>query len=118
MTKALKIALLALAAGSAPAFGAGEGSIDTLERGKYACEMPGDAATQRGIPAPEENFTITNGSAYDASGKRGAYLRIGNMVTMTSGPKKGDRYTLKSGRFLRKLGRDGKPSGLRCILQR
>ncbi len=26
--------------------------------------MPGDAATQRGVPVPEEAFTITNGSTY------------------------------------------------------
>ncbi len=91
------------------------GRLSTLERGIYACEMPGDAATSRGIPVPEEGFIITNGSAYSADGKSGTYLRVGDMVTMTSGPRKGNRYELKGERYLRKLDATGQPTGLRCV---
>lgn len=105
---------LALTLSGMPAL-AVDGRLDTLPRGAYVCERPGDASTQRGFAAPEEDFKVTNGSAYSAGGKRGTYLRVGDSVTMTSGPHKGKRYELKNERFLRHLGSDGAPTGLRCI---
>ena len=106
---------IALIADGAPALAGVNGRVDTLERGAYACEMPGDAASRRGVPVPEEGFTITNGSAYAADGKNGTYLRVGDIVTMTSGPRKGSRYALKNERHLKKLAQDGNPTGLRCV---
>ncbi|HTN13776.1 MAG TPA: hypothetical protein VL094_03105 [Sphingomonadaceae bacterium] len=107
--------LAAIANASVSARADNDGRLSTLERGTYACEMPGDAATSRGVPAPEEGFVITNGSAYTADGKSGTYLRVGDLVTMTSGPRKGNRYEVKSGRYLRKLDQAGEPTGLRCV---
>ncbi len=107
--------LATVLASAGPALADDSGRLSTLERGTYACELPGDAATQRGVPVPEEGFVITNGSAYSAEGKAGTYLRVGDRVTMTSGPLKGNRYEVKSGRYLRKLDKNGQPTGLRCI---
>ncbi|KPL67773.1 hypothetical protein SZ64_06380 [Erythrobacter sp. SG61-1L] len=107
--------LVAVLATASPALADDGGRLSTLERGTYSCELPGDAATQRGVPVAEEAFVITNGSAYSAEGKAGTYLRIGDLVTMTSGPRKGNRYEVKSGRYLRKLDEKGEPTGLRCI---
>ena len=106
---------LALAIQAVPGSAQVSGRIDTLERGKYICETAGDAASRRGVAAPDEGFSITNGSAYTANGQTGSYLRVDKTVTMTSGPKKGSRYAVKNAYFLRKLGDDGKPTGLRCL---
>lgn len=100
---------------TAPAMATSGGKIGILERGAYVCELPGDAATIRGIAVPEENFSITNSSTYRTETGKGTYLRTGEMVTMTSGPKKGDRYQMKNDSFLRKLSPGSTPSGLRCI---
>ncbi len=108
------MALIALAA---PALASANGRIATLQRGSYICETPGDASTQRGIPVPEEGFTVTNGSAYWVGNKNGTYLRSGDMVTMTSGPYQGNRYLVKGERYLKKLDEKGQPTGLRCVRQ-
>lgn len=112
------IGMAAMALGMAaasPARADDDGRLTTLERGTYSCELPGDAATSRGAPVPGEGFVITNGSAYSADGKSGTYLRVGDMVSMTSGPRKGNRYEVKGERYLRKLDDKGEPTGLRCI---
>ena len=108
------VALAALAIGGAAMADSG-GKIATLERGDYVCEHPGDVTTARGVVAPEEGFTVTNASTYTSPMGGGSYLRTGDTVTMTSGPKKGMRYDMKNERFLRRLGPDGKPDGLRCV---
>ena len=64
---------------------------------------------------PAADFEITNDSTYQVSDGRGTYLRTGDDVRMTSGPRKGERYTVQSEHFLRKVGGNGKDSGLRCI---
>jgi hypothetical protein len=64
---------------------------------------------------PQADFAITNDSTYLVPDGHGTYLRTGDDLRMTSGPRKGDRYTVQSEHFLRKLDADGKDSGLRCI---
>jgi hypothetical protein len=117
MKPLIGLASLGLLLANVPAFAAEGGRLTTMERGQYGCEMPGDAAGQRGVPVPEQSFKVVNASAYVANGKRGKYLRLGETVTMTSGPLKGNRYVLKSDRFLRQVGKDGAMTGLRCIKQ-
>lgn len=117
MKPLIGLASLGLIIVGASASAADSGRLTTLERGEYTCEMPGDAATQRGVPVPEQSFKIINASAYVVNGKRGKYLRLGENVTMTSGPLKANRYLLKSDRFLRQVGRDGEFTGLRCVKQ-
>ena len=108
----LALALALLAFSEAPA--QAQGRIGTLERGTYVCELPGDAAGRAGIEQPDLGFTIGSASRYSSKDGPGTYLRRGNVVEMTSGPRNGDRFQVVSERFLRKL-EDGKPGRLRCI---
>lgn len=88
--------------------------IGTIEQGRYVCELPGDAAGAAGIPQPDESFTITSASRYTSPQGEGTYLRRGDRVTMTSGPRNGDSYAIISRGFLRKI-ENGEPSRLRCV---
>ena len=106
---------IAVTLAAAPALAVSGGQLDTIERGPWACEMPGDAGTTPGVATPEADFIITNGSTYHVPEGHGTYLRTGDDVRMTSGPRQGDRYTLQSEHFLRKLDSNGKDTGLRCI---
>lgn len=109
------IALL-LTAGTAPALAAPGGALGTMQLGTYQCELPGDATGPVGIRAPEHDFTIDNGSNYVTASGRGTYLLTGDLLQMTSGPQKGERYRRQSGGFLRRLAADGSEGDLRCIL--
>jgi len=114
MIRSLTIAaLFAAAAGTAYA----KGPIDTIDRGAYVCEMPGDANGQAGIPQPARNFTIETASRYSAHQGAGTYLRRGDRVEMTSGPRKGEAYRVIHPGFLRVLQADGSVGRLRCVLQ-
>jgi hypothetical protein len=112
--KALSLSILLAAAVAAPALG--QGPIGTVERGVYVCELPGDAARRAGIVQPDESFTIQSASRYSAVQGRGTYLRRGDVVTLTSGPRRGERYTVVSPNFLRRID-NGQPGRLRCLRQ-
>lgn len=101
---------------SAAGLPGGDGPIKTLQRGQYVCELPDMTARTRGIVQPAEGFAIISGSRYRSPQGGGTYLREGDMVMMTSGPRNGVRYKVISEHFLRKMV-NGKPSRLRCILQ-
>ena|SRR5690606_28255008 len=106
----LTIALAALFA--APAFG--QGAIGTVERGVYVCELPGDAAGRAGIEQPDRGFTIESASRYSSPQGGGTYLRRGDTLSFTSGPRQGESYAVMSTAFLRKI-EDGRPGRLRCV---
>lgn len=91
-----------------------EGPIGTLARGAYVCELPGDAAGLASIPQPEANFTIESASRYSSAQGGGTYLRRGDVMTFTSGPRRGESYALISESFLRRI-ENGQPGRLRCI---
>ena len=95
------MALSLILAASVPATGVG--ALGTLERGLYRCEAPGDAAGAAGIAREEEDFEVISSSRYIVPGGRGVYLRKGDLVTMTSGPRKGAQYRLKTEKYLLKL---------------
>ena len=114
--KHLTLAAL-LVAPAAPALAAPGGALDTLPRGDYMCEFPGDATGPVGIRSLENDFTITNASSYAAAGSAGTYLLTGRQVAFTSGPFMGRRYHRLSGGFLRLIDKSGKDSTLRCILK-
>jgi hypothetical protein len=114
MKRAFAFAAITLAA--APALAVPGGEIDTLERGLYVCELPGDALGPRGEHQPAEDFRVVHGSSYRADGERGTYLLTGDRVVMTSGPKKGARYHRLSDGFLRRQNADGSDSELRCVI--
>jgi len=88
--------------------------IGTIERGQYVCELPGDAAGAAGVPQPDQSFTIDSASRYSSPQGDGTYLRRGDRLTMTSGPRNGDSYEIQSRGFLRKI-ENGEPGRLRCI---
>lgn len=90
------------------------GPISTMERGTYACELPGTANSERGIAQPKESFRIASASRYVATEGRGTYLRRGDVLLMTSGPRNGTSYAIVSEKFLRKI-ENGKAGRLRCI---
>ena len=101
------IAMIAFAA-TGPAFAVPGGELDTLPRGLFVCELPGDANGSVGQLVPEADFAISNDSTYQTDLGYGAYLVTGDQVTMTSGPLRGDRFRRVSDRFLRKLDAAGK----------
>ncbi len=109
---ALPAALLAL---SAAALAVPGGPIDVLAPAVYQCEMPGDAGGPTGYRVIGEDFTVVNSNTYYTADGRGTYLLTGNLLVLTSGPKRGQKYNRISDNFLRKLGPDGKDSALRCV---
>jgi hypothetical protein len=103
--------ILAAAAAVAVPPVTGIGQLGTLQRGLYRCETPGDAGGPAGIPREDEDFQVISSSRYTVHGGRGVYLRKGDLVTMTSGPRKGVQYRLESERHLLKVGSE---KDLRC----
>lgn len=91
-----------------------QGAIGVIPRGVYNCELPGDAATGAGIPQPERRLTIKSASRYTSSQGSGTYLRRGDTVTLTSGPRQGERYMVESDNFLRLIEGE-EPGRLRCV---
>jgi len=91
-----------------------QGPIGTVQQGRFVCELPGDAAGPRGVEQPGLGFRIENASRYVADSGSGTYLRRGNELVFTSGPRNGERYQVVTPGFLRKL-EDGAPSRLRCV---
>lgn len=103
-------------AAAAAATHAHDGRLDTLKRGYYACERPGDAEVGPGIAANEYDFLVINGSRYRTPDGTGTYLRTGEKVQMTSGPRKGDAFAMKGERFLEMTAGPGTELAIRCIL--
>ena len=114
MIRSLPVAALLAATSS---IAVAQGPIDTVLRGRYVCEMPGDAAKGASIPQPGRSFTIESSSRYTASQGGGTYLRRGDRLDMTSGPRKGETFLVLRPGFLRERQADGKPGRLRCVLQ-
>lgn len=112
-----RLIAMALLAASCPALAVPGGELDTLPRGMFICELPGDASGSVGQLVPEADFMVSNDSTYQTDLGYGAYLVTGNQVAMTSGPLRGDRFKRISARFLRKLDGEGKETRLRCVLQ-
>lgn len=102
------LAVLVVAAPALP-----QGQIGTIERGQYVCELPGDAGGAVGIHQPQEDFRIASASRYRAQDGDGTYIRRGNVVTMSSGPRNGTQYAVISPSLLRKM-ENGQPGRLRC----
>ena len=91
-----------------------QGSIGTVERGAYVCELPGDAGGPAGMVQPGLALTIESASRYSSPQGAGTYLRRGDTLQLTSGPRQGESYAVVSPSFLRRI-EDGKPGRLRCV---
>ena len=109
-----RLSILSVGAALFAANASAQGPIGTLDRGTYVCELPGDASREAGIPQPEADFTIVGASRYSSAQGGGNYLRRGDVVTFTSGPRKGETYAVISPAFLRRTD-DGRPGELRCV---
>jgi hypothetical protein len=106
--------ILAALAAALPAAALAQGPIGTVERGHYACELPAPVAGDVALPQPEESIEIAGASRYRSPQGNGTYLRRGNRMVMTSGPRNGFEYVLLSETMLRRLD-DGEPGRLRCF---
>jgi hypothetical protein len=106
------LAMLMTAGLAAPAVA--QGAIGTVERGTFVCELPGNAGGQAGIAQPSRSFTIESAARYSSPQGSGTYLRRGNTLTFTSGPRQGETYQLLSERFVRLI-ENGQPGRLRCV---
>ena len=116
LTAMLKIALpAALLAASAAAIAVPGGQIGSLPPASYACEMPGDASHAAGYRVDAENFTIVNANTYRTASGRGTYLLTGDLLVLTGGPKRGEKFRRVSNNFLRKLDPAGNDTPLRCV---
>jgi hypothetical protein len=111
-----RLSLFVLCAGVLAAPALAQGSIGTVARGTFACELPGDAAGRAGIAQPARNLTIESASRYSSPQGSGSYLRRGDTLTLTSGPRQGESYAVLSEGFLRLI-ENGKPGRLRCVRQ-
>lgn len=111
MTRAPVLSALFAFAIIAPAGAAGP--IGTAERGHYICELPAETAGVVALDQPEESFEIAGASRYRSPQGNGTYLRRGDQVTMTSGPRNGTQYRVVSETLLRKI-ENGEPGRLRC----
>ncbi|WP_305095889.1 elongation factor P [Croceibacterium aestuarii] len=94
---------------------AASGPVETATRGSYSCEMPGTAAGAAGVRVPSKDFRISSASRYKSAQGNGVYLRKGDVIRFTSGPRSGETYLVVGDNFLRALGADGKSTRLRCI---
>jgi hypothetical protein len=112
MIRSLIVAAL-LGAAASVAFA--QGQIDTVPRGLYVCELPGDGDVGPGRPQADRHFTIETGSRYSAAQGAGTYLRRGSLLEMTSGPRKGEKYQVVRPGFLRLLSPEGGAGRLRCV---
>ena len=112
--KPIVLTLLALGTTWLPTTASAE-KLNTLKRGNWYCEMPGDASGPVGVVDDTEDFKILSASRYKVSEGTGTYLRQGKHVLMTSGPRRGDRYQLASSRIVRKLDKQGNLTALRCL---
>lgn len=93
------------------------GTIGTLTMGFYNCEKDGDAGGPIGLPVPELDFRIVNGSSYKANDRiRGSYLMTGLDIVMTGGALKGMKLRRIGNGLLRVIGPDGLDSDTRCVL--
>lgn len=107
--------LLAACCTAAPAAAVPGGKLGTLALGTWFCELPGDAVTEP-VARPDETFSAVPDSSYETpDGRRGSYLLLGGELTMTSGPREGDRFRVDSAAMVRKLGPGGTETALRCI---
>ena len=91
-----------------------QGAIGTVERGAYVCELPGDAGGRAGVPQPDRSLIIESASRYSSPQGSGTYLRRGDTLQLTSGPRQGESYAVIGSGFLRRI-EDGRPGRLRCV---
>ena len=79
----------------------------TLERGSYACGVPGDAGSKAWERDPRYAFAIRSASQYESARGSGTYLLQGRDLVFTRGPLKDMRFRIDPANVLRKTGGEG-----------
>src|SRR5688500_12818483 len=110
--KGLPIAIILVAFTATPV--RSQGAIGTVQRGAYVCDRPGYAGGSAGVAQPAGALTLERASRYSSPQGAGTYLRRGDTLQLTSGPRQGESYAVIGEGFLRLL-EDGKPGRLRCV---
>lgn len=91
------------------------GTLMILQKGRWTCEVPGDANIVA-LERPELGFVTIADSSYIApDGSSGTYLRLANRLTLTSGVFAGRRFVMDGEEILRELEPDDSMTGLRCV---
>ncbi|WP_347304013.1 hypothetical protein V5740_05210 [Croceibacterium sp. TMG7-5b_MA50] len=109
---ALPTALPAQTAGETPPRHGGD--IGVVQQGLYVCELPDPRAPSRGVVQDGAGFRILDASRYISDEGTGTYLRRGDRMILSSGPRRGESYHIVTPGFFRKL-EGGSPGRLRCI---
>lgn len=100
---------------ASPAHAVPGGELRTLPLGTWFCELPGDAVSDP-TARPDETFTVIPDSSYlTPDGQRGSYLLLEDRLTMTSGPREGDKFVVDSSAMVHRLSPSGEPLPLRCV---
>lgn len=90
------------------------GGIGVMPQGLYVCELPDGSASSRGVVQPGTSFRITSASRYISDQGTGTYLRRGDTMVLSSGPRAGEQYQIVGDGFVRRL-ENGNPGRLRCL---
>lgn len=98
-----------------PAAATPGGKLDTLQRGRYVCALPGDALAEAVVVLQDKGFVIDNGSTYHTESGTGTYLLLGDEVRFTRGPMNGMRFQRTSPASLRWIDENGQPGRVRCV---
>ncbi|MCV0383566.1 MAG: elongation factor P [Erythrobacter sp.] len=93
---------------------AAQGRLGTLPHGRYVCALPGGAAGKAVKEVSEHNFSITGASSYEAADGRGTYLRKGDTVVFTRGPRKDMKLKLLGSGLMQWVKEDGTLGRIRC----
>lgn len=91
------------------------GRLRTLELGRYGCEHPDPLDVTRGRPVGGADFSVVNASSYRQDGVMGSYLRTGDDVVMTSGPRRGERYRVAGRAILVRTDLASNEPDQRCV---
>jgi len=111
MIRRLFIAFAALCGSAAVA----QGELGTLPKGRYLCELPGDAMGLASRPVEGQWFDVVNASRYVSEGGDGTYLLTGKSVVFTRGPMRGARFEWNGMKALNRTDLAGELAKLRCV---
>lgn len=98
----------------APAQERAAGQLSVLLRGYWSCAVPGIASGDAREVRPALDFETIRGSRYRVGEDIGIYLRLGDRVTMTSGPFKGRSFRVTGDDSIREI-EEGSLTPVRCL---
>ena len=90
------------------------GQLRTMPHGFYECALPGDAGGRAYQTVASEGFRISTASRYSSTEGTGTYIMRGRNLTLTAGPKNGERFEQVGDNQLLKLSKTGDRSELLC----